>query len=54
MEGKDIELRSEELQDVLGAVPSRLRRWGVTGVVLFIPLLLTGFTGHRSTHKCIL
>ena len=39
-EGKEIELRSEELQDVLGAVPSSLRRWGITGMFLFVSLLL--------------
>ena len=35
--GKEIELRSEEVQEIMGTVPSWIIRWGITvlfGVVL--------------------
>ncbi|MDR2622703.1 MAG: HlyD family secretion protein [Dysgonamonadaceae bacterium] len=38
----DIELRSEEFQEVLGSVPSWILRWGITIIALIIAILLTG------------
>lgn len=36
-EGKDIELRSEEVQEVMGQIPTWIVRWGIT--ILFIVVL---------------
>mgnify|MGYP007019927609 FL=1 len=30
---KDIELRSEEVQEVMGQVPAWIVRWGITAVI---------------------
>ena len=37
-----IELRSEEFQEVLGAVPSWILRWGITVLAVVVVILLTG------------
>lgn len=41
-EVNEIELRSEEFQDVLGAVPSWILRWGITTVAIIVLILLIG------------
>ncbi len=41
-EGRDIELRSEELQDVMGAVPHWILRWGMVTLFCVIMLLFIG------------
>ena len=38
----DIELRSEEFQEVLGNVPSWILRWGITTIALVVGILLIG------------
>lgn len=39
---KEIELRSEEFQEVQGAIPSWILRWGITIAAIFIIILLIG------------
>jgi HlyD family secretion protein len=39
---KDIELRSEEVQEILGAVPSWILRWGITTLFAIVTVLLIG------------
>src|SRR5664280_1887889 len=39
---KDIELRSEDVQDVMGQVPPAILRWGITVIALVVLLLLVG------------
>lgn len=41
-EAENIELRSEELQEVLGKVPPWILRWGLTLLAAILALLLTG------------
>ena len=41
-EENNIELRSEEFQEVLGAVPSWILRWGISLIAIFVALLLAG------------
>ena len=38
----DIELRSEEVQEVLGAVPAWILRWGITTLFVVVVVLLVG------------
>jgi len=40
--GKDIELRSEEVQEVLGAIPAWILRWGITMLFSIVAILLIG------------
>lgn len=42
MPEKDIELRSEEVQEVMGHMPSWILRWGIT---LFFVIILTLLIG---------
>ena len=39
---EDIELRSEEFQEVLGAVPPWILRWGITVLAIVVVILLIG------------
>jgi len=39
---EDIELKSEEFQEVLGAVPPWILRWGITILAIVVVILLTG------------
>ena len=39
---KDIELRSEEVQEVMGQVPAWIVRWGITLLFLVVVALLVG------------
>ncbi|HET9571905.1 MAG TPA: hypothetical protein VFP20_10915 [Bacteroidales bacterium] len=39
---KNIELRSEDVQDVMGAVPPAILRWGISVIGLVLLLLLLG------------
>ena len=39
---KNIELRSEEIEDVLGRPPKRIVRWGITVVFVIFAILFTG------------
>ncbi|UVS07409.1 hypothetical protein NXY26_17270 [Parabacteroides distasonis] len=39
---KDIELRSEEVQEVMGQVPAWIVRWGITLLFLVVVTLLVG------------
>lgn len=41
-EENNIELRSEEFQDVLGAVPHWILRWGITSLAVIVVVLLAG------------
>ncbi|MDR2962976.1 MAG: HlyD family secretion protein [Bacteroidales bacterium] len=41
-EEKDIELRSEEVQEILGNVPSWIVRWGISVLCVIVLLLLVG------------
>jgi HlyD family secretion protein len=41
-ERKNIELRSEEVQEVLGAVPVWILRWGTTTIFVFVVVILIG------------
>lgn len=40
--GKDIELRSEEVQEVMGQIPAWIVRWGITVLFLVVAALLIG------------
>lgn len=40
--GKDIELRSEEVQEVMGQIPAWIVRWGITVLFLVVVALLIG------------
>jgi HlyD family secretion protein len=40
--GEDIELRSEEFQEVLGGVPSWIVRWGITVLGIIVVVILAG------------
>jgi multidrug resistance efflux pump len=42
MEEKDIEIRSEEVQEILGQVPGKIIRWGITVVFSVIIIMLIG------------
>jgi HlyD family secretion protein len=46
-EHTDIELRSEEVQDILGQVPSWIIRWGTIIVFITVLLLITGSWIYR-------
>jgi len=39
---KDIELRSEDVQDVMGHIPPAILRWGITVIALVVLVLLVG------------
>lgn len=39
---KDIELRSEDFNDVLGSVPPWILRWGITAIAIVVIILLIG------------
>ena len=39
---KEIELRSEEVQEVMGAIPSWILRWGITVLFLVVATLAVG------------
>ena len=39
---EDIELRGEDLQEVLGSIPSWILRWGITLVAVIVIILLGG------------
>ena len=41
-ERKDIELRSEEVQEVMGQIPALIVRWGITLLFLVVVALLVG------------
>ena len=41
-ERKDIELRSEEVQEVMGQIPAWIVRWGITLLFLVVVALLVG------------
>lgn len=41
-DGKDIELRSEEVQEVMGQVPAWIVRWGITILFIVVLALLVG------------
>lgn len=41
-EEKDIELRSEEVQEILGTIPSWILRWGITTLFAIVVVLLLG------------
>ncbi|MCL2651643.1 MAG: HlyD family efflux transporter periplasmic adaptor subunit [Candidatus Azobacteroides sp.] len=38
----EVEVRSEEFQEVLGSVPSWILRWGITVLAIFVVILLIG------------
>lgn len=38
----DIELRSEEFQEVMGSVPPWILRWGITSIAIIVLLILAG------------
>ena len=40
--GKDIELRSEEVQEVMGQIPAWIVRWGITILFIVVLVLLVG------------
>jgi HlyD family secretion protein len=42
MENNKIELRSEEIQDILGQVPNWIVRWGTVVVLLTVLVILAG------------
>lgn len=42
MDEKDINLRSEEVQEILGGVPAWILRWGISLLALLIIILLVG------------
>lgn len=39
---KDIELRSEDFQEILGSVPPWIQRWGIIAIAIIVVLLLIG------------
>lgn len=41
-EGKEIELRSEEVQEVMGQIPAWIVRWGITLLFIVVQALLVG------------
>jgi HlyD family secretion protein len=42
MEHKEVEIRSEAVQEVMGKVPSRIVRWGITALSGIVMVLLAG------------
>lgn len=42
MDEKDINLRSEEVQEVLGRIPAWILRWGITMLFIFMLVMLIG------------
>ena len=40
--GKEIELRSEEVQEVMGQIPAWIVRWGITILFIVVLALLVG------------
>lgn len=42
IEHREINLRSEEVQEVLGSIPSWILRWGITWLAVFMVILLVG------------
>lgn len=42
MDGKKIELRSEEVQEVMGQIPAWIVRWGITLLFVVVLALLVG------------
>lgn len=42
MKEKEIELRSEEFQEILGTIPPWIQRWGITVVFVIVTIILTG------------
>ena len=46
----DIELRSEEFQEILSSIPSWRLRWGITVVAIIMFLLLAGSTVFNSPY----
>lgn len=42
MEGKEIELHSEDVQEIMGSIPSWIVRWGITVLFIVIFTLLIG------------
>ena len=40
--GKEIELRSEEVQEVMGQIPAWIVRWGITILFIVVLVLLVG------------
>ncbi|MBC8620117.1 hypothetical protein H8788_20470, partial [Parabacteroides faecis] len=40
--GKKIELRSEEVQEVMGQIPAWIVRWGITLLFVVVLALLVG------------
>lgn len=42
MENKEIELRSEEVQELMGQIPSWIVRWGITLLFIILAVLLIG------------
>ena len=45
--GQPVELRSEEVQELMGQVPAWIVRWGATLLFLIILLLLAGSACFR-------
>ncbi len=41
-QAENIEIRSQEMQELLGQVPARIIRWGITVILLVVIILLTG------------
>ena len=50
---KEIELRSEEVQEVMGEIPPWILRWGITTLFVIVMALLTGswFFKYPDTIK---
>lgn len=42
MENKEVELRSEEVQEIMGQIPSWIVRWGITLLFVILVVLLIG------------
>ena len=68
MKGKEIEFRSEEVQEVMGQIPAWIQRWGITLLFAIVIILLFGscffkypdvistamtLTSHRPVAKII-
>jgi hypothetical protein len=50
---KNIELRSEEVQEIMGKVPPSILRWGTTAIVLILLLLVIGSYFFKYPEKII-
>lgn len=50
---KKIEIRSEEIQEILGKPPQWLVRWGVSIMFITVSILIIGTKYMTKNQKCL-